>query len=59
MLIKHFAKSTTSGSFAALLIVVIPSAKEAAIRTFSVAPTLTGSKEILAPFSLPLVLPFI
>jgi hypothetical protein len=51
--IKQLVKSTTSGSFAALRIVVVPSAKQAAIITFSVPVTLTGSKDILAPLSLP------
>ena len=59
ILLRQSAKSTTSGSFAALLIIVLPSANEAAINTFSVAVTLTGSKSIVEPLSLPSDLAFI
>ena len=51
--IRQFAKSITSGSLAAFSIVVIPSAKLAAIITFSVPVTLTGSNIIFAPFRRP------
>ena len=50
---RQLAKSTTSGSLAAFSITVTPSAKLAAMMTFSVPVTLTGSKIIFAPFSLP------
>ena len=42
-LIKHLPRSIISGSLAALLITVFPSAKTAAIIKFSVAPTETVS----------------
>ena len=41
--------STTSGSLAALSIVVVPSAKTAAVTMFSVAPTLGNENAISAP----------
>ena len=44
-------RSTTSGSRAALWIVVTPSARTAAIRMFSVAPTDGNSSWISAPCS--------
>ena len=44
-----------SGSRAAFLITVSPSARVAAIRRFAVAPTLGTSKNISAPESLPAV----
>ena len=47
--IKNSPRSTTSGSRAALSIVVTPLAKVAAVIIFSVAPTLGNSSEILAP----------
>ena len=46
---KHFIKSQTSGSFAALVIIVSPRAKVAAITRFSVAPTETVGNVIEAP----------
>ena len=49
ILIKNSPKSTTSGSRAALSIVVTPLASTAAVSRFSVAPTLGKSKEISAP----------
>ena len=45
------ARSTISGSRAALSITVVPSASTAAIRMFSVAPTLGKSSQICAPRS--------
>ena len=57
--IKQLARSITSGSLAAFSMIVVPSAKLAAIMTFSVAVTLTGSNRIFAPFSLPLTLALI
>ena len=47
--IKNSPRSTTSGSRAALSIVVTPLAKTAAVIMFSVAPTLGNSKVIAAP----------
>ena len=44
-------RSTISGSRAALSIIVVPSASTAAIRMFSVAPTLGKSSQICAPRS--------
>ena len=44
ILFKKVAKSTISGSSAAFSMIVFPSAKVAAIITFSVAPTLGKSK---------------
>ena len=44
-------KSSISGSKAAFLIIVLPSAKDAAIIIFSVAPTLTLANEISAPIN--------
>ena len=57
--IRQLARSRTSGSRAAFCMIVVPSAKLAAIMTFSVAVTLTGSKIILAPLNLPSTLAFI
>ena len=45
------ARSTISGSRAALSITVVPSASTAAMRMFSVAPTLGKSSQICAPRS--------
>ena len=47
---RHSIKSLTSGSLAAFLMMVLPSAKTAAIKTFSVPVTLIVSKRISAPF---------
>jgi hypothetical protein len=44
MRIRRSARSATSGSQAALRMMVSPSAREAAIRTFSVPVTVTVSK---------------
>ena len=49
--IKNSPRSTTSGSRAALSIVVTPLAKTAAVIKFSVAPTLGKSRVISAPFN--------
>ena len=49
---KQFAKSTISGSMAAFVILVIPSAYTDAKIIFSVAPTLGKSKSIFAPIIL-------
>ena len=49
MATRQLARSPTSGSLAALEICVSPSAKVAAIITFSVAPTETEGNKILAP----------
>ena len=49
MLLKQLARSTTSGSFAAFVNVVTPSARQAAINKFSVPVTVTVSKTISAP----------
>ena len=48
---RHWARSTISGSRAALRITVVPRASVAAISTFSVAPTETKGKSTTAPFS--------
>jgi len=48
-LFKKFCKSIISGSLAAFVIVVFPSAKQVASIAFSVAPTLGKSKSILSP----------
>ena len=48
ILFKQFAKSTISGSIAAFVILVVPSANVAAKIIFSVAPTLGKSKLISA-----------
>ena len=48
---KKSAKSQISGSRAALVIVVVPPAQQAASRTFSVAPTLGKEKAIWTPLS--------
>ena len=52
ILFKKLATSTICGSFAAFSITQIPSAKEAAIIMFIVAPTDTLSKKILLPVNL-------
>ena len=52
ILIKHSARSTTSGSRAEFSSVVVPSAKQAAIIKFSVPVTVTMSIKIRAPLSL-------
>ena len=52
ILFKHFAKSTISGSIAAFVICVVPSAYIEASIIFSVAPTLGKSKSIFAPIIL-------
>lgn len=44
MALRHCARSTISGSFAAFSIRVTPSASDAAIMMFSVAPTLGKSR---------------
>ncbi len=49
ILMSIFAKSTTSGSRAAFSMMVVPSAKVAAIIAFSVPPTVTISKKIRPP----------
>ena len=57
---RHSARSTISGSFAAFSSTVRPSARVAAISTFSVAPTLTMSNTTRAPrrrFALALMKP--
>ena len=46
---KNLAKSSISGSFAALVNTVVPSAKHEANIIFSVAPTLGKSKFICVP----------
>ena len=43
--------ATATGAQAALQILVSPSVKAAAIKTFSVAPTETDGNRILAPLS--------
>ena len=48
---RHWARSTISGSRAALRITVVPRARVAAISTFSVAPTETKGKSTTAPLS--------
>ena len=48
---KQFAKSVTSGSFAALKILVCPCAKTAVINALSVAPTETLGKLITPPLN--------
>src|SRR5262245_32681782 len=53
---RNSARSTSSGSRAAFSITVVPRAATAAIRTFSVAPTLGKSRFTTAPRS-PLVSP--
>ena len=50
MATRQWARSQTSGSWAALTMVVSPSARAAAIRMFSVPPTVTCGKTIWAPF---------
>ena len=50
---RKFARSTTSGSIAAFLSVVVPSAKTAASIAFFVAPTLGMRNSIVAPRSEP------
>ena len=52
ILFKYLTRSTISGSIAALLIIVVPSAKHDASIIFSVAPTLGKSKFIFAPLML-------
>ena len=47
--LRKFAKSTTSGSLAAFLKIVSPSAKTAAMIKFSVPVTVTPPKVISAP----------
>jgi UDP-N-acetylglucosamine 1-carboxyvinyltransferase len=47
--IRHLAKSVISGSRAAFSITVVPLARTAAIRAFSVAPTETSGKLIVPP----------
>ena len=49
ILMRQFAKSIISGSFAAFRILVLPFANDAAIITFSVAPTEIFGKLISAP----------
>ena len=49
--VKNSPRSTTSGSRAALSIVVTPFAKVAAVIIFSVAPTLGNSRVIFAPLN--------
>ena len=49
--LKQFARSTTSGSRAALRITVSPRARVAAIIKFSVAPTEATGSSIRAPLS--------
>ncbi len=51
--INIFARSVISGSRAALRIVVTPSANAAAIKIFSVPPTVTISKTTSPPFRRP------
>ena len=51
--LRQLARSTISGSIAALSIMVVPSASTAAIIRFSVAPTDTISMLIWAPFRRP------
>ncbi len=53
ILLRSLAKSSISGSHAALFIVVFPFANAAAIITFSVPVTLTFSKKVSAPTSRP------
>ena len=50
---RQAARSTISGSRAALPITVVPFASVAAINAFSVAPTETKGKSIRPPFSPP------
>ena len=50
ILFKKFCKSIISGSLAAFVIVVVPSANTLANIAFSVAPTLGKSKSIFSPF---------
>ena len=52
IMLRKLATSTTWGSFAALAIMVCPSAATAASIMFMVAPTLTTSRYISAPLSL-------
>ena len=49
--VSIFAKSIISGSFAAFLIVVLPSARVAAIIMFSVPVTVMPSKLIFVPIN--------
>ncbi|OPZ62208.1 MAG: hypothetical protein BWY84_01222 [Candidatus Aerophobetes bacterium ADurb.Bin490] len=49
--IRKLIQSITSGSLEAFSIVVTPSARTEARRMFTVAPRLTLSNEILAPFN--------
>ena len=51
MRLRNAARSAISGSRAALSIVVVPFARTAAMRTFSVAPTEGNSSRILVPSS--------
>ena len=51
MRLRKAARSAISGSRAALSIVVVPLARTAAIRAFSVAPTLGNSSTIRVPSS--------
>ena len=53
MAMSALARSTTSGSRAAPWMTVTPSAREAAMSTFSVPPTVVLSKTMVAPLSLP------
>ncbi len=50
---KNLARSTTSGSRAAFLIMVVPSAQAAAIIKFSVPVTVIASNTIVVPFKRP------
>ena len=50
---KKFAKSHTSGSRAAFLMMDVPSASTVAIKIFSVPVTVTKSVTISAPFKRP------
>jgi len=53
---RAFARSTTSGSIAAPWITVTPSASAAAMRMFSVPPTVVLSNTMVVPFNRPLML---
>ncbi len=48
MALRKFIRSSISGSFAAFLIIVSPSAKMAALIIFSVAPT-EGNRKLISP----------
>ena len=47
--LSMFARSTISGSRAALSMIVVPRARTAAMMRFSVAPTLANSSETMEP----------